>query len=222
MSSTGAPHTDHPTTTGQRIKTLRQNLGLTQRQLAEQAGVHRSVIAKLEAGEIQKTTWLPQLADVLCSSALFLSTGKLAQTPTTATNATTATIPHGSGADPPNFREIVLVRVLEIAEGGGPQLTTHTAAIPARFLPHMAAESLALANVGNGRYAIAEMRPQVSDGMHTLLAWRGSLIAAKVHFTETGYRLERLCSADELSTEAFESQIQVLGRIVVLIDTHIL
>lgn len=218
MSSTGDPDPNHPKTVGDRVRYLRQKLGLSQRELALQAGVRHGVIAKLEAGEIQRTSWLPQLADALCSSALYLSTGKFAQTPASPANATGATIPPGSGTDPPTLREVILVRVLEIDADGEPQLTTHTAAIPARFLPHTAADRLTLANVGPGRYAIAEAGSQLSDGMHALLCWRNTLIAAKVHFISEGYRLERLTSANDISTAEFATQIRVLGRIVTLVD----
>jgi SOS-response transcriptional repressor LexA len=64
------------TSLGQRIKARRKALGLSQERLGELAGVDQTVISKLERGDVQETSRIAGLANVLQCDALWLATGK--------------------------------------------------------------------------------------------------------------------------------------------------
>lgn len=64
------------TTLGQRIKARRKALGLSQASLGELAGLDQTVISKLERGDVQETSRIAALANVLQCDALWLATGK--------------------------------------------------------------------------------------------------------------------------------------------------
>jgi transcriptional regulator with XRE-family HTH domain len=67
---------------GSRLKELREHAGLTQQQLAENAGIHTLTVAKLEQG-IREPTWatVQALADALGLSCEAFSTPAAAREP---------------------------------------------------------------------------------------------------------------------------------------------
>jgi transcriptional regulator with XRE-family HTH domain len=62
-------------TLGQRLKFARDRAGITQGELANDAGIKQGDVSKIENGRILKTTAIARLADVLGVSALWLEIG---------------------------------------------------------------------------------------------------------------------------------------------------
>lgn len=63
------------TTLALRIKKARASAGLTQKALADKAGVEQPVISQLETGKNLKSAFLPTIADACGVSAIWLATG---------------------------------------------------------------------------------------------------------------------------------------------------
>ena len=63
-------------TCADRLRTQRCALGLKKRQLADQAGIHHSIISRLESGEYQYSRHLFPLADVLQVNVDWLVRGR--------------------------------------------------------------------------------------------------------------------------------------------------
>lgn len=61
---------------GQRIKERRNEMGISQQQLANAVGIQQSAISQLEKGSSQKTSYVAAIADKLGVNALWLETGK--------------------------------------------------------------------------------------------------------------------------------------------------
>ncbi len=70
-------------TLGQRIKTLRKALGLSQEQLAERIGIHQGSLSELERGRTKKGfgETIVKLATALHTNPEWLVTGKGSPTP---------------------------------------------------------------------------------------------------------------------------------------------
>lgn len=211
---------NQPPGVGARVKKLRAASILSQRALAQAAGVHRSVISKLESGEIQHTTWLPQIAAALRTSALFLATGQAGENPSGG-HATPAPKMDAFALSPQHQEShsggVFYVQVITIGpDGKTPRLQNKYIGLSPRLLPAGLTEStsVCIAAVGHRQHVVAQLDTPLSDGMHALLTWRGAMVACRVRFTGLGYRLERPGAADELSAAAFREQVFLIGRVL--------
>jgi transcriptional regulator with XRE-family HTH domain len=212
-------HADPPGV-GARVKKLRSKNQLSQRALAQEAGVHRSVISKLESGEIQHTTWLPQIAAALRTSALYLATGQAGENPsnnraTQSPKIDSLTLSQNQQAA--HSGGVFFVQVITIGpDGKTPRLQNNYLGVAQQLLPAGITEStsICVAAVGHRHHVVAQLDTPLTDGMHALVTWRGAMVTCRVRFTERGYRLERPGAADELSVAAFTDQVQLVGRVL--------
>lgn len=85
-------------TLADRLKWARLRAGLSQEQLGDKAGVSQSTIGNLEAGTRNSARRLPQIADILGVSALWLAEGEGKPTPDPDTEASyDSTVSSASG-----------------------------------------------------------------------------------------------------------------------------
>lgn len=211
MSSTSGP----PADLASRIAARRREMRLTQRELAQQAGIPAGAVAKLESREIRHSKWLHKLAQALRTSTSYLLDGESAQTLDYRAQPASRTMPANGGVDATGFLEILTVRVLSSVGPGSPRPAELSIPLPATLLPpHCNPENLAFAQVDEVRAVVADQTSELSDGQTCLLRWRDTFVVATVTFSARGFTLRREEYADELTAKQWHEQIEYLGRIV--------
>lgn len=229
MSSFGDDSTPPPITPElrARIKRERLALGLSQRALAKAAGIHRSVVSKIEAGEVLSSIHLPEILGSLRSPAVLPSEEQVGRPPTSDLAATQSIIHWRNAQKTESPREFVLVPVFTPQTLRPPPASDESPAlvqIPAMLLPPLSPaqrSDLLLIKAAPGQHVIAVKTAQARDGALSALLWRGDIVIARLSFTASGYRLERKHAIDEIDFAAFEQQVTLIGEVIAIFQIEV-
>lgn len=229
MSSFGDDSTPPPITPElrARIKRERLALGLTQRALAQAAGLHRSVVSKIEAGEVLSSVHLPEILGALRSPALLPSQEQVGRSPTSDLSATQSIIHWRNAQKTESPREFVLVPMFNpqtLRQPPNGDDSPEFIQIPALLLPPLSPaqrSDLLLIRASHGQHVIAAKTAQARDGALSALLWRDDIVIARLSFTASGYRLERKHAIDEIDFATFQQQITLIGEVIAIFQIEI-
>lgn len=210
------------------IKRERRLLGMSQRVLAQAAGVHRSVISKVEAGDVLHSVHLPSILGALRSPPLLPSQEQPGFLPTVGDKATQTIIQRRNAQKTESHGEFVLVPMFD-AQSLKRRAEVTTAPptlvqVPAMLLPALGQagrSNLLMIRAAPGHHVIATRTAQARDGALTALLWRDDIVVARLGFTANGYRLARKHGTDEIDFQTFEQQVQLIGEVLAIFQLEI-
>lgn len=202
---------------GERIASRRQELGLTQQEVARAARVDKAVITRLEQGISRTSRYLHRIANALSVPIAFLTDGESPKSLDWQPYNTNRMITPALGNVPSHQEEIILLDLIDQSKGS-PTVRAPATRIPFPRALLPAGGDLAILALRPSVHVVIDRSAPIEDGQAYAVCFQDSNFVATIYLDADGFTLRRDGHTSRIPRYEHGANFEVLGRVILSLN----